>query len=57
MEGGRVSVTHDRVIVTSGGLREESLLADAPALREALATHQGIDLTLEECETIVRRFS
>jgi hypothetical protein len=50
-------VTHDRVIVTRGGLREETPLADAAALRQALGEHQGIALTVEECWTIIGRFS
>ena len=55
-EGGRVSVTHDRVIQTAGGHREETPIADAAALRRALAGHQGIVLSAGDCETIVGRF-
>jgi N-hydroxyarylamine O-acetyltransferase len=56
-ESGRVSVTHDRLIHTAGGHRDEKLLDDAIAFRRALAAHQGIALSAAECETIVGRFS
>jgi N-hydroxyarylamine O-acetyltransferase len=55
--GGRVSVTHDRVIMTAGGVREESPIPDAASFQRALAEHQGIALGVGECEAIVTRFS
>jgi N-hydroxyarylamine O-acetyltransferase len=54
---GRVTVTHDRLIVTADGVREETGLPDAAAFRAALATHLGISLTPEEAQTVVARFS
>lgn len=56
-ERGRVTVTHDRLIVTAEGERDETPLPDAVALRAALAAHHGICLTAVEAETIVKRFA
>ncbi|MDH4065168.1 MAG: arylamine N-acetyltransferase [Acidobacteriota bacterium] len=55
-EGGRVTVTHERLIVTTGDQRDETPLPDAAAFRDALAAHHGIDLTPEDAATIVGRF-
>lgn len=52
-ERGRVSVTHDRLIVTTDGDREETPLADAVGLVAALATHHDIRLRQEDAEAII----
>lgn len=56
-ERGRVSVTHDRVIVTADRRRDEIALPDAAAFRVVLACHQQIHFSAEDAETIVRRFA
>ncbi|MDH4066671.1 MAG: arylamine N-acetyltransferase [Acidobacteriota bacterium] len=54
---GRVTVTHDRLIVTIGDQLIDSPLRDAAEFRAALATHHQIRLTPDEAATIVARFS
>jgi len=54
---GRVTVTHNRLIVTTAGVREETPLPDAAAFGAALGAHHGIHLTPEEAGSIVARFS
>jgi len=53
---GRVTVTHDRVIVTIGSERDEKRLADAAAFRAALEVHHGVSLTAAEAAAILARF-
>lgn len=55
-DDGRVTVTHDRLIVTRGTERTEMPLADAEAFREALATHHEIALDPAEAAAVVARF-
>ena len=50
---GRVSVAADRVILTEGGVRQETPLADAASFRAALAEHHAIEVTLDEAAAIV----
>lgn len=50
---GRVTLSNERLITRTGGQRQESMLAGAISMQEALEQHFGVALTVDEVRAII----